>query len=308
MSEPTDLEHRITDALREAGARGWLHARPVQPGTDDLRDLPQEVSVGADREVPMASLYKVILAVAWARCVDQGMLEATGRLTVPADDRTPGPTGLSALRDMVELSQRDLVTLMLTVSDNTAAEVLLGLVGPQRVRQVITDAGLRATSFHGGDRDLQRLVLEETGAPGFPEALRLLAERPGQDASAVYDPALSSTTTARDMTTLLSALWRDKLASTRMSGFLRETMARQPWRHRLAAGFPHDDVVVAGKTGSLLALRHEIGVVTFPGEEPVAVAVLTHAINPAQHLPRVDAVIGEVGGLAVRSLRRVARG
>lgn len=308
MSEPTDLEHRITDALREAGARGWLHARPVQPGTDDLRDLPQEVSVGADREVPMASLYKVILAVAWARCVDQGMLEATGRLTVPADDRTPGPTGLSALRDMVELSQRDLVTLMLTVSDNTAAEVLLGLVGPQRVRQVITDAGLRATSFHGGDRDLQRLVLEETGAPGFPEALRLLAERPGQDASAVYDPALSSTTTARDMTTLLSALWRDKLASTRMSGFLRETMARQPWRHRLATGFPHDDVVVAGKTGSLLALRHEIGVVTFPGEEPVAVAVLTHAINPAQHLPRVDAVIGEVGGLAVRSLRRVARG
>lgn len=308
MGEPTDLEHRITDALREAGARGWLHARPVQPGTDDLRDLPQEVSVGADREVPMASLYKVILAVAWARCVDQGMLEATGRLTVPADDRTPGPTGLSALRDMVELSQRDLVTLMLTVSDNTAAEVLLGLVGPQRVRQVITDAGLRATSFHGGDRDLQRLVLEETGAPGFPEALRLLAERPGQDASAVYDPALSSTTTARDMTTLLSALWRDKLASTRMSGFLRETMARQPWRHRLATGFPHDDVVVAGKTGSLLALRHEIGVVTFPGEEPVAVAVLTHAINPAQHLPRVDAVIGEVGGLAVRSLRRVARG
>src|SRR5699024_1959436 len=150
--------------------------------------------------------------------------------------------------------------------------------GPQRVRTVIADAGLRATTFHGGDRELQRLVLEETGAPGFPEALRLLADRPGQDASAVYDPALSSTTTPRDMTSLLSAVWRDELASAEMSAVVRETMARQPWRHRLAAGFPHDDVVVAGKTGSLLALRHEAGVVTFPGEEPIAVAVLTHAI------------------------------
>lgn len=306
MREPSGLEHRIADALREAGARGWLHARPVHLTTGEPGHPPQEVSVGADHEVPMASLYKVILAVAWARCVDEGLLTPTDRLTVPGDCRTPGPTGLSALRDDVELSQRDLVTLMLTVSDNTAADVLLGLVGPERVRAVIADAGLQATTFHGGDRDLQRLVLEETGAPGFPEALRLLADRPGQDASAVYDPAMSSTTTPRDMTSLLSAVWRDELASGPMCTFVRKTMARQPWRHRLATGFPHDDVVVAGKTGSLLALRHEVGVVTFPGEEPIAVAVLTHAINPAQHLPRVDAVIGDVGSLAVRSLRRVS--
>jgi len=296
-----ELVHRLADALRDAGTRGWVHARPVhQDGPDD------EVALRPDELVPMASLYKVLLAVAWVRLVDTGAVDPAARLTVPADGRTPGPTGLAALHDEVTLSQRDLVTLMLTVSDNAAADVLLDLVTLERIRQVAADAGLTRTTVHGGTRHHQRLLLEETGAPGFPEALRLLSDRPGQHASAVYDPALSSTTTARDMTTLLSALWRDELASATSSGFVRAAMAQQAPRHRLQTGFPHDDVEVAGKTGSLLALRHEVGVVTFPGEEPVAVAVLTHALTPARHLPRVDTVIGTVGGMAVRSLRRLA--
>lgn len=299
------IEHRIADALRDAGARGWVHARPVHQGPAGEEGAVDEVAVRADEVVPMASVYKVILAVAWARMVDDGVVRPTDVLTVPPEGRTPGSTGLSALHDEVTLTQRDLVTSMLTVSDNAAADVLLDLVGAERVDAVVADAGMVATTIHGGVRDHQRLLLEETGAPGFPEALRLLSDRPGHDASAVYDPALSSTTTARDMTTFLAALWRDELASPQLSQFVRATMARQVWRHRLGSGFPHDDVEVAGKTGSLLALRHEVGVVTFPEEEPIAVAVLTHAINPAQHLPRVDAVIGEVGSLAVRSLRRV---
>lgn len=298
------VEHRIADALREAGARGWVHARPVHDDPTAARGAPEQVAVGADRPVPMASVYKVILAVAWARRVDAGATDPRALVTVPRQGRTPGPTGISALHDEVRLSQRDLVTSMLTVSDNAAADVLLDEVGQDAVDRLVADAGLRRTRVHGGVRDHQRLLLEETGVPGFPEALRLLSDRPGHEASAVYDPALSSMTTPRDMTTFLAALWRDELASPATSAFVRATMARQAWRHRLASGFPHDDVEVAGKTGSLLALRHEVGVVTFPGEEPVAVAVMTHAINPAQHLPGVDAVVGEVGSLAVRALRR----
>lgn len=308
MREPEVVEHRIREAFREAGVRGWVHARPVgmpdhAPRTDGGHG--DEVGVDADVPVPMASVYKVLLAVAWARLVADGELDARARVTVPAQNRTPGPTGLSVMDDEATLSQRDLVTSMLTVSDNAAADVLLDLVGLERVRAVVEDAGLSSTTVFGGVRHHQRLLLEETGAPGFPEALRLLAERPGQVPSAIYDPALSSTTTARDMTTFLAALWRDELAPAPSGEMVRGLMARQAWRHRLASGFPHDDVEVAGKTGTLLALRHEVGVVTFPGEEPIAVAVLTHALNPAQHLPRADAVIGAVGSLAVRVMRRI---
>jgi hypothetical protein len=42
---------------------------------------------------------------------------------------------------------------------------------------------------------------------------------------------------------------------------------------------------VAGKTGSLGALRNEVGVVHFEGEHPVAVAVFTHAARADAALP-----------------------
>ena len=303
MAEP---EEQIADLLRDAGARGWVHAIPVVDAALERDTGRREVSHQADEPVPMASLYKVLLAVAWARLVDAGDLDPRAPQVVAASDRTPGPTGLSSLEDEVVVSQRDLVTLMLTVSDNAAADVLLHLVGLDRLRAVAADAGLEATTVHGGTGHHQRLLLEEVGAPGFPEALRLLGERPGQDATAVYDPALSSTTTARDMTRLLTGLWRDELTTPERGAWLRRAMARQAFRHRLASGFPHDDVEVASRTGSLLALRHEAGVVSFPGEEPIAVAVLTHALNPAQHLPDVDRVIGTIGRVAVTPLRRLA--
>lgn len=299
-------EQRIGDLLRDAGARGWVHAAPLRAApTRPGLAVRHEVSYAADDLVPMASLYKVLLALAWARLVDAGDLDPRARHTVSAPDRTPGSTGLSSLEDEVVVSQRDLVTLMLTVSDNAAADVLLDLVGLPRLREVAADAGMTATTLHGGTRHHQRLLLEEVGAPGFPEALRLLRDRPGHGATAVYDPAMSSTTTARDMTRLLGALWREELVAPESGARIRRSMARQVFRHRLASGFPHDDVEIASRTGSLLALRHEVGVVTFPGEEPVVVAVLTQALNPAQHLPDVDRAIGEIGRVAVGPLRRV---
>lgn len=302
----TPVESRIRDVLRSAGVRGWVHARsladPLGEGTQ--AGSSEQVAVDPDVQVPMASLYKVLLAVAWARGVDTGRLPLDRRVTVPAGDRTPGPTGLSAMHDPVELSVRDLVVLSLTMSDNAASDVLLDLVGLDSLRRVAADAGMTRTTVHGGSRHHQRLLLEETGAAGFPEAVRLLRERPGHEPVAVYDPAMSSVSTARDMTTLLAALWADRLASRQTGGFVRETMARQAMRHRMGSGFPHDDVRVASKTGTLLALRHEVGVVTFPGEEPVAVAVLTHAARPAQLLPAADLAVGEAAALAVHGLRR----
>jgi len=85
---------------------------------------------------------------------------------------------------------------------------------------------------------------------------------------------------------------------------VRSSMRLQAWRHRVGSGFPHDDVAVHGKTGTLGRLRHEAAVVEFPGEHPVAVAVLTKSARPEIHQPRVDATIGEIARVAVTALRR----
>jgi beta-lactamase class A len=62
-------------------------------------------------------------------------------------------------------------------------------------------------------------------------------------------------------------------------------------------------VRVAGKTGTLAAVRNEVGVVQFDGERPVAVAVFTRAARAEEILPKADAVIGQAARLAVADLR-----
>ncbi len=77
----------------------------------------------------------------------------------------------------------------------------------------------------------------------------------------------------------------------------------QVCRHRLASGFPADNVRVAGKSGTLLNLRSEIGVVETPHERRFAIAVFTRADGAALTNPAAERVIGTVARLAVDQLR-----
>ena len=80
-------------------------------------------------------------------------------------------------------------------------------------------------------------------------------------------------------------------------------MRRQVFTSRLASGFPFRRVTVAGKTGTLVAIRNEVGVVEFPGELPVAVAVFTRSARSEPALPQVDRAIGELARTVVTELR-----
>jgi beta-lactamase class A len=84
---------------------------------------------------------------------------------------------------------------------------------------------------------------------------------------------------------------------------MRRMLRLQLFRHRLASGFPSDDVVVAGKTGTLLTLRNEIGVVEMPDERRYAIAVFTKSHRSPLNDPAADAVIGTAARLAVDQLR-----
>lgn len=205
------------------------------------------------------------------------------------------------------MTRRDVVQMMMTLSDNAAADSILADLGLDRLSGTLAALGLHATTVRGGTADSQRLVIDDTGGTDLDTAVRLLADVDLALESRAHDAAYTSATTARDMTRLLTAIWTDAAASPESCRWIRSVMQRQIWRHRLASGFPHDDVVVAGKTGTLGSLRHEVGVVTFPDEVPVAVAVLTHAARPELALPRADAAIGTAARTAVTPLRRPTR-
>jgi beta-lactamase class A len=105
------------------------------------------------------------------------------------------------------------------------------------------------------------------------------------------------------MTTLLSRIWRDEAAGAAACDEMRRMLRLQVCRHRLGSGSPSDDVRVAGKTGNLLNLRGEIGVVELPDGHRYAVAVFTRSHSTALTNPAAEAVIGSAARIAVDQLR-----
>nr|WP_246461019.1 serine hydrolase [Nocardia transvalensis] len=274
-----------------------MHARRCD-GSD------AEISVGGGERVVVASVYKLPLLLAFCRQVDAGRIDPTARLTVHPADCTPGPTGLAVMRDPVTLSLRDLATSMMTVSDNAAADVLLGETGLGAVEELLDDLGLTRTRVIGGTADLHRSLVRDTDTHTTAEAFAILAENDDAWSVSAYDPSYTSATTPEEMTRLLRALWTGEVLSGEQTEFVRSVMRHQVWPHRIAAAFPHRSVSVAGKTGTIGVIRNEVAVVEFPGEYPVAVAVFTRAARADPELPVVDAAIAETARIAVTDLRR----
>ncbi|MFE6920940.1 serine hydrolase [Nocardia sp. NPDC057663] len=288
---------RIRAVFADAGCTGWLHARRCDSS-------PAEVSVGGSERVVTASVYKLLLFVAFCRQVDEGRIDPVARITVDPADCTPGPTGLATLHDPVTLSRRDLATSMMTVSDNAAADVLLGDIGLAAVTDLVDELGLTETRVIGGTADQHRSLVRDTDTHTTAEAFAALADNDDAWTVSAYDPAYASATTPEEMTRFLRLLWGGAVLSTASTGFVRTVMGSQIWPHRIAAAFPHRGVLVAGKTGTIGVIRNEVAVIEFPDETPVAVAVFTRAARADPTLPVVDAAIGEAARIAVTELRR----
>ncbi|MFF7024716.1 serine hydrolase [Streptomyces klenkii] len=288
---PARTRGRIRAAFTEAGVTGWLHAADIDSGA--------QLDVGADQPVVTASVHKLCVLVALHQQAEEGLLDLSEQTVCPPPGRTPGPTGLAAMLDEVRLSLRDAAYLMMAVSDNTAADLLLRRVGLDAVNHTTRRLGLTRTHAVHTFGDFLALLKEDTG-PGGPQALtdpRVVA------GLRVLDPAATNRSTPRDMTRLLGAIWRDEACAPEYAASMRRLLGLQVWPHRLASGFPFDDVHVAGKTGSLPTVRNEVGVVEYPDGGRYAVAVFTRASSPAAVLPPADAVIGTTARIAVDALR-----
>jgi beta-lactamase class A len=248
-------------------------------------------------------VFKVPLLVALHRAADAGRLRLDQRVNVTAAERTSGVAGLGLMHDDAELSLRDLALLMITISDNAAADAVLEHVGLQAVDEAIHALGLTHTRVVASSGDLSNALADDFVRSGLG-LTRALADPAAVSEFRVLDPATFNYSTPRDMTTLLSRIWHDQAASAAACGEMRRTLRLQLQRHRLASGFPTDDVRVAGKTGTLLNLRSEIGVIESRDGHRFAVAVFTRSNDTAMTNPAADAVIGTAARLAIDQLLR----
>lgn len=293
-----DTLRKIQRCFDDAGLFGSLYAV-------DLDDRRRDIGVLPDEPVVLASVFKLPVAVAFARMVDAGELDPAEQTTLVPGRRTPGATGFAAMTDAVTVSWRDAVRSMMAVSDNAAADALVDVIGVARIQSMLDGLGLRSIRIVGGLRTMHASLVEDFGSTSLGEAIQHVQNVSSPTELATFDPAnpANNVGTCRDFARLLEAVWHDRAASPQQCAFIREVMAQQVWTQRLSAAFPFDDVVVSGKTGTFIALRHEVGVVEYPNGESYAVAVLTRSARARLILPGADTAIAQAAKLAVAALR-----
>lgn len=291
----TALIRDLCDELEEAGLRGSFLVRDLDTG--------EELGIEPDLEFTTASLVKVPLAVATLERIRAGELDGAEELLVrPGESTVTGPFGLSMFRHPVRISVEDLIYLSLCLSDNTASEVLFGLTPPARVAESLGAAGLAGITVRHRIRELSELPVDrfDPADAHLAHSLAIGAVTTGRGHPiAQLDVTRASSGTARAFTNLLEALWRPSRIDAEVASRVRELMGANMLRQRLAPDFTSDASRWASKTGTLLNLRHEIGVVEHDDGQAFAVAVLTESSVPAFHQPGAEAVMARVA----RSLR-----
>lgn len=277
------------------GTQGFIHALEV--------DGDKEVGLHSDTPVIMASVFKIPVLVELVRRAWDGDVDLHERIVVRPRDRVMGPTGLSAMLDDAELSLRDLAFLMMSISDNTATDVVMGRLGLDKINQTLADLGLNNTVLVGDCNLLLSSLIEDLGLTGAEASVEWTKIDPATFAQCRSLKAEETTrTTPREMSALLKMIWRDEAAHPDACAEARRILALQAWRDRLTSGFP-DEAAVAGKTGTLPAIRNEVGVVNYPDGKRYAVAVFTKARSYEWRRPPIDAVIGKTARMAVEHLR-----
>ncbi|MFE3456396.1 serine hydrolase [Nocardiopsis aegyptia] len=284
------LLRELREELDAGGLDGSFLVRDLRTG--------EELGIEPDLELPSASLVKVPLAVAVLERVHRGELDgATQVLVQPGRVTTPGPIGVTRFRHPARISIDDLLYLSTCLSDSAAADALFELTPPAEVAAVLRAAGLRGVTVRHTMGELNQTPADRL-SPAEVDLAHILAIGAGTPGRGHRIPQLditrASSGTARAFVDLLQALWTPSAITPEVAARVRELMAGNVLRHRLAPDFSSDASQWSSKTGTLLHLRHEVGVVEHADGQAFAVAVMTASRVPAYSQPGAEALMARV--------------
>ncbi|MGR3933593.1 serine hydrolase [Streptomyces sp. BRA346] len=284
------LLHDLRRQLHDGGLRGCFLVRDLHTG--------DELGIDPDTQLPSASLVKVPLALATVERIRRGELDGATMLDVhPGRITTPGPTGLSRFRHPARVAVDDLLYLSTCLSDGTAADALFALTPPALVADLLNEFGLRDITVRHTMDELSDTPVERFDAAqvDLAHALAIGAGTGGRGHRVPQlDTTRANTGSARSYVDLLQALWTPSKIHPEVAERVRTLMAHNVLRHRLTPDFSSDATKWSSKTGTLLNLRHEVGVVEHADGQTFAVAALTESEVPAAVQPGAEALMSQV--------------
>lgn len=198
----------------------------------------EELSWNPDATIQTASTVKVAIYAEVLRQARLGLVDTGARAVTREQDLAGGSGVLSVLRPGLTCTVADLCTLMIVLSDNTATNMLIDLLG----------------GVHAVNKGVAAL-----GFPGIQLDHKVTMRPPPSRPLATATPA----TLARLMAGLEAGTVVDEKASHEMLSTLRNQQDRSLFpRYFLELDTP----ALAHKTGCVRGFRGDIGVLYLPGD------------------------------------------
>lgn len=210
-----------------------------------------DIKIKEDKVYSSASTIKVPILIEALRQADQGILNLDEKVTVRSSDLVNGGGLIRHLSKDQVLSLRDLLVFMITLSDNTATNMMIERVGMESVNEACNDMGCK-------DTKLQRYMLESVKPK-------------------------DNLTTAEDMGNIMREVYEGGILNDNEKKEFLRIMGEQKLTTNLPAykdTDTHKGVKLYHKGGSLgsTAVKHDIGMFTFK-DDVVYVAVLSKDIS-----------------------------
>ncbi len=250
-STDTGLESSLRTAIARSGAEVAIAYRTI--------DGRSEVLIDPDKVFHAASTMKVPVMIELFRQVKAGTVSLDDTIVVRNQFRSIVDGSVYSLSEGDDsdkdvytavgkpMTLRRLCELMITVSSNFAANILIEKLGVEHVRRTVTALG--ADGMH---------------------VLR------GVEDQKAFDKGLNNTTTARALMVLFDRLAHGQAVDPRADQSMIEILERQRFNDALPAGLP-PGTVVAHKTGSITRIHHDAGIVY--GPRPFVLVILVRGID-----------------------------
>lgn len=224
------------------------------------------LKMDADVQKKAASLIKIPILMAAFKQVQTGKLKLTDRFSIDEKSRVAGAGVLQFIDCKTSFSFSDLLTLMIIVSDNTATNKVIEIIGMESVDDFCVGQGLSRTK-------LERKMMDFRSA----------------------EAGFENSTSVHDMVTCLKLLDEDKsvLFTNENKRLMLDILHGQQLLDKLPFYMDLESVKVANKTGELPGVEHDCGIVSL-GETNLFIAVMADGLYENSEGKRAIQQIGRI--------------
>jgi beta-lactamase class A len=274
----------------------------------------EQTDVNGDALFPMASVFKIPVLAKAGQQLASGKLNLEDRMVLYDESKSAGSGILPFFQAGLSPTLRDLLTLMIIISDNTATDINVELLGgPLAVESYMHELGLNDIYLKMDCKNLLRslfppeiqdLPLEEIRAWSQEHDIK----RDGVTFSRESDNNVS---TAAAMTQLVSMLFQGKIVEGEVKDELIAILLKQQYNSRLPRFFP-PTVTFAHKTGTIAGTTNDSGVIIINEQNHVVVTLFTvwddqpywnQPIARNQRFFEVESAMGKIGLLVYEKFR-----